>query len=61
MERALALTNEAPRHPLRRLIPSLPAIAAGEIAESGEDRWENTRLFLMTFVAGFIAFYGMIA
>jgi len=26
-----------------------------------EDRWENTRLFLMTFVAGFIAFYGLIA
>ncbi|MBB5685559.1 hypothetical protein FHS49_001567 [Sphingobium boeckii] len=31
------------------------------ITETPGDRWENTRLFLMTFVAGFLAFYGMIA
>ena len=49
MERALA--NAAARHPVRRTLPPPAPV----------DRRENVRLFLMTFVAGFLAFYGLIA
>ena len=55
MERALSLGAQSARHPLRRALSSAPVVEDTKI-----DRWENTRLFLMTFVAGFIAFYGMI-
>jgi len=46
-----AYANPAAAPPARLLSPPVPA----------EDRWENTRLFLMTFAAGFLAFYGLIA
>ena len=57
MERAFALGTQAARHPLRRALPPPPVLRESAPA----NRWENTRLFLMTFVAGFIAFYGLIA
>lgn len=56
MEQAFSLSNAAARHPVRRALPPSPVVMEETI-----DRWENTRLFLMTFVAGFLAFYGMIA
>ena len=50
-----AYANPAAVHPIRRALPR-PAPLVGR-----PDRREDVRLFLMTFVAGFIAFYGLIA
>lgn len=43
--------RRSPSHPLRRVIP---------VTGPARNRAEDVRLFLMTFVAGFLAFTGLI-
>ncbi len=54
METAIAFANDAARHPVRRGFPP-PAIYVPP--RLGND----LRLFLMTYVAGFVVIYGLIA
>lgn len=57
MDRKLVLTNEGARHWLRQIIPPLqnaaPAIARQPMSD--------TKLFWLTFCAGFMAFYGFLS
>ena len=57
MKRALVLTNEGARHPFRRMLPPPVVEKIRPYREPISDR----ALFLMAFVAGFLAVYGMIA
>ena len=57
MQRPLVLANEAARHPVRRLFPPPAVVSIAPERAPGE----NLRLFLMTFVAGFLAISGLIA
>jgi hypothetical protein len=54
MKRVLVLTNEAARHPFRQSMP-LPVIVA-PTREPLSDR----AFFMISFVSGFIIFFGMI-
>jgi len=54
MEPAIAFANDAARHPVRRGFPP-PAIYVPQ--RIGND----LRLFLMTYAAGFVFIYGLIA
>lgn len=56
MEPSLALNNDAAQHWLRRALPvppPSPAITSAPMSDR--------KLFLLTFCAGFLAFYGFIA
>jgi hypothetical protein len=56
MQRNLVLTNEGARHPFRQILPPpgpfLPLLA---------QQMSDTKLFWLTFCAGFMAFYGFLA
>lgn len=54
MKRRLVLTNEAARHPIRRMLPP-PLIAKPR--RSDDEDW---KLFLLSFAAFFTAFYSFI-
>jgi hypothetical protein len=54
MNRPLALTNEAARHPFRQSLP--PPVMVEEVREP----LTNGAFFLLSFVSGFIIFFGMI-
>jgi hypothetical protein len=60
MRRALVLTNEAPRHWLRQIIPP-EARSVTLPLRPPATRAESTKLFLMTYCAAFFAISGMIA
>jgi hypothetical protein len=60
MRRSLVLYNESKRHWLRQQLPPAvlavdPAILAPASAQNGE-KGESLRLFLLTYIAGFLAF-----
>ena len=57
MKRRVALTNEAARHPTRRMFPP-PATPKQKAWRSGDD---DVKLFFLSFTAFFICFYTMIA
>jgi hypothetical protein len=54
VKRAIVLTNEAARHPFRRALPP-PAMA-----EEAREPLTDGAFFLLSFVSGFIIFFGMI-
>jgi len=54
MTRRLVLTNEAARHPFRRMLPP-PAMPVGRNDDS------DVKLFLLSFAAFFVCFYTLIA
>jgi hypothetical protein len=54
MKRALALTNEAARHPFRQSMPP-PVLATPK-----REPLTNGAFFMISFVSGFIIFFGMI-
>jgi hypothetical protein len=54
MKRALVLTNETARHPFRRSMPQ-PAIEV-----QTREPLTDGMFFLLSFVSGFIIFFGMI-
>jgi hypothetical protein len=56
MTRRLVLTNESARHPFRQILPP-PVIETGAAREPLSDR----ALFLLTFVAAFLAFSTFLA
>lgn len=53
MSRKLVLTDEAARHPFRRMLPPAPRVAA----RGGDHDW---RLFGLSFAAFFTCFYTLI-
>lgn len=53
MTRRLVLTNEAARHPFRRMLP--PPIVAVQ-----RDEDQDLKLFLLSFAAFFTCFYSFI-
>jgi len=55
MTRRLVLTNEAARHWLRQILP--PPVTE----PLGRTPMSDTKLFLLTFCAAFLAFSGFIA
>jgi hypothetical protein len=55
MDRKLVLTNEASRHPSRQMLPP-PELFLPLSPEPMSDR----KLFLLTFCAAFMAFYGFL-
>lgn len=55
MKRRLVLTNEAARHPFRQRLPR-PAVRA---IEAVPDDSNDLKLFVMSFTAFFVAFYGV--
>ncbi len=56
MKRSLVLTNEAARHPFRQSL--MPYIAAPDVLEPPMG---DMKFFMLTFVAGFLAFYGFLS
>lgn len=56
MDRKLVLTNEGARHWLRQIMPPERI----EIRFSREPM-SDAKLFWLTFIAGFMAFYGFLA
>lgn len=54
MKRALVLTNEAARHPFRQILP--PPVFSAPAHEPLTDG----AFFMISFVSGFIIFFGMI-
>ena len=56
MKRALVLTNEAARHPFRQILKP-PVVDYARYREPLSDR----ALFLLTFVAAFLAFSTFLA
>ena len=54
MKRQLVLTNEAARHPFRRLFPPPPAV------RPRPDQDQDHRLFALSFAAFFVCFYTLI-
>jgi len=54
MKRTLVLTNEAARHPFRQYMP--PLVITAQTREPLTDR----AFFMVSFVSGFIIFFGMI-
>jgi hypothetical protein len=54
MRRALVLTNEGARHPFRRQLPP-PTFTA-----PAREPLTDTAFFVMSFISGFIIFFGMI-
>jgi hypothetical protein len=59
MRRALVLTNEAARHPFRRIIPASSMVVRPEDRVVREDR--PLRTFALTFTAAFVSIYSFIA
>jgi hypothetical protein len=57
MRRALVLTNESARHPFRRSLP--PRVTALSRSDSDDD--QDWKLFMLSFTAFFVSFYGFIA
>jgi hypothetical protein len=55
MDRKLVLTNEGARHPFRQMLPTGPFVPPEAQPMS------DAKLFLLTFCAGFMAFYGFLA
>lgn len=61
MKRKLVIYNEAKRHWFRQqLPPAVLNVDPANMVAARDDRTESTRLFLMTFVAGFMAFSAFI-
>lgn len=56
MNRRLVLTNESARHPFRQMLP--PPIVDGR---AGGEPLSDRSLFLLTFVAAFLAFSTFLA
>jgi hypothetical protein len=56
MDRKLVLTNEGARHWLRQIMP--PPQVEPRLARQP---MSDTKLFWLTFCAGFMAFYGFLA
>ena len=54
MKRRLVLTNEAARHPFRRMLPP-PVIAAPRASDD-----HDLKLFALSFTAFFVCFYSFI-
>ena len=54
MQRRLVITNEAARHPIRRMLPPPPAI------RPARDQDQDWKLFLLSFTAFFICIYTFI-
>jgi hypothetical protein len=54
MKRALVLTNETARHPFRKSMPQ-PVIEV-----QTREPLTNKAFFMISFVSGFIIFFGMI-
>ncbi|HEX7781652.1 MAG TPA: hypothetical protein VF509_02470 [Sphingobium sp.] len=57
--RALVLTSESARHPFRQTLP--PHVLAPLAKSKARDDDQDFKLFLLSFVAFFTAFYGFIA
>ncbi len=55
MRRALVLTDESARHPFRATLPPNRKVIHDPVPFN---QWQ---LFWVTFVAGFLAFYGFLA
>ncbi len=55
MRRALVLTDETARHPFRATLPPDRAVIYDPVP------FNARQLFWLTFVAGFLAFYGFLA
>ena len=58
MRRALVLTNEAARHPFRQSLPA--GIIAVVERQSLREPLTDYAFFAISFVTGFIIFFGMI-
>lgn len=56
MDRKLVLTNEGARHPFRQMLPP-PA----PFIPFGPEPMSDTKLFLLTFCAAFMAIYGFLS
>ena len=54
MRSALVLTNEAARHPFRRQLP------ASVFAVLAREPLSDVAFFVVSFISGFIIFFGMI-
>ncbi|MEQ1548535.1 MAG: hypothetical protein ABL918_07795 [Chakrabartia sp.] len=59
MRRALVLTNESARHPIRRMIPASSMVVKPVGRQRSDPEFVKT--FLLTFTAGFLGFYSFIA
>jgi hypothetical protein len=59
MRRTLVLTDEAARHPFRRMMPAASLMVNERDMVYREDH--PVRTFALTFTAAFIAIYGFIA
>jgi hypothetical protein len=56
MKRSLVLTNEAARHPFRRLLP--PETLTPIVMEPSMG---NMKFFMLSFSAAFLAFFGFLS
>jgi hypothetical protein len=56
MKRSLVLTNEAARHPFRRLLP--PETLTPMVMEPSMG---DMKFFMLSFTAAFLAFYGFLS
>ncbi len=55
MRRPLVLTDESARHPFRASLPNAREIIIDPVP------LDASKLFWLTFIAGFLAFYGFLA
>jgi hypothetical protein len=60
MRRALVLADESFRHPFRQIAATLPGWRSPP-PKPKRDPLSDRDFFLLSFVSGFIIFYGMIA
>jgi hypothetical protein len=56
MKRSLVLSNEAARHPFRRLLPPMTIMPMVQ-----EPSMSDMKFFMLSFTAAFLAFYGFLS
>ena len=55
--RSLVLTNEAARHPFRQIMP----VVRRPFPSTAPQSMDDTKFFVLTFSAAFLAFYGFLS